>query len=189
MKKIILASTSPYRRMLFDRLGLPYDCVAPGVEELNPGLPLEDLAVYLAEKKAGAVFLKHSEAICIGADQVLIANGVFYEKPLTLENNYRQLMSLSGQEACFYTGLCVIAGGQQRCSTTLTRVRFRVLTEDSVERYLAKEPSFDCAGGFKSEGLGIVLLREIETQDPTALIGLPLIKLVEELSFFGVNLP
>ena len=188
MSSIILASTSPYRRMLLDRLHLAYESVNPLVEEINPGLPLEQLGAYLAEKKAQAVFERHPEAICIGADQVLVADHTFYEKPNSLEKNKVQLRQLSGKEAKFYTGLCVISKNHTIISTTITSVYFRHLSDTMIENYLNKEPSPDCAGGFKSEGLGIALLSRIETHDPTALIGLPLIALIDALGACGVDL-
>lgn len=185
MKTLILASSSPYRKMLLDRLGRPYQVVAPNVDESNPGLPLPQLAAYLAELKAKTVSAQYPDAICIGSDQVPVCEGKPLEKPGTITQNIALLQYLSEKTVTFYAGLCVFYPPQNIClvSITPTVVRFLPISKEKAEDYVAREPSLDCAGGFKSEGLGITLINSIESSDPTALIGLPLIQLCKDLSF------
>lgn len=183
MKNIILASSSLYRKQLLDRLQIPYKIVIPNVNEQNPGLPLPDLAVFLATLKAKTVSLRHSEAICIGADQVPVCDGQALSKPGTIEQNIIQLQQLSEKTVTFYAGMCVLYPPLSLClcSTTTTVVHFLPISRSTAEDYVSREPSLDCAGGFRSEGLGITLIKSIDSTDPTALIGLPLIQLWKDL--------
>jgi septum formation protein len=183
MKNIILASSSIYRKMLLERLQIPYKVVSPDVDESNPGVPLSELAPLLAQLKAATVSKMYPNAICIGADQVPVCEGKPLSKPGTIEQNIVQLQQLSGKTVTFYAGLCVFYPPKSIClmSTTPTIVRFYPISRQQAEEYVAREPSLDCAGGFKSEGLGITLIESIESTDPTALIGLPLIQLVRDL--------
>ena len=189
MKNIILASSSVYRKMLLDRLQIPYQVVSPDVDERNPGLPLPELAAFLAQLKAETVAQQYPDAICIGADQVPVCEGKALSKPGTIEQNIVQLQEISGKTVTFYAGMCVLYAPKSIClvSTTTTIVRFRSISRAEAEDYVAREPSVDCAGGFKSEGLGITLLDSIESTDPTALIGLPLIQLVQDLKMINAR--
>jgi septum formation protein len=189
---IVLASTSAHRRALLERLQLPFRCIAPGVPEDDiPGeLPLER-AARLAQAKARAVSALHPDAVVIGSDQVasLAVDGFTHvlHKPGTRENCRRQLAGLSGHCARFDTALAVIQGGRMLTHADVTRVQFRALDSETIESYLDREPSFDCAGGFKCEGLGVTLFDWVESRDPTALIGLPLIGLCAALRELGVR--
>ncbi len=188
---IILASGSPYRKQLLDRLRLPYTVVPPDVDESNPGLSAPDLATYLAEKKAQTVSLLHRDAICIGGDQVPYCQGQIINKPGTLENNIVQLQQFSGQRVTFYGGLCVLYPKKhiRRISLYQTSVLYRSLTLEQIERYVAKEPALDCAGALKLEGLGISLIAAMDGgTDITALMGMSLIQLVDDLRLCGVDI-
>ena len=188
---LILASTSPYRRSLLARFGVPFEALAPGVgEEHVAGESAADRALRLSREKARAVALRHPGAVVIGSDQVAaLAEGVL-DKPEDAARCRRQLRALSGKSARFYTG-CAVLGGPNRELTHLdtTTVVFRTLGELEIERYMMRERPYDCAGGFKAEGLGIALFERIESQDPSALIGLPLIWLAGALRAAGFELP
>lgn len=190
-KPLLLASTSPHRKQLLERLQRPFDCVAPGVDESDqPGEAPPARAARLALAKAQAVAALHPEAIVIGSDQVasLEIEGRIQvlHKPGTRENCRRQLAELSGHCARFDTALAVVHASRQILHGDLTRVQFRPLDAATIESYLDREPSFDCAGGFKCEGLGVTLFEWIESRDPTALIGLPLIAVCAALRQLGV---
>jgi septum formation protein len=193
---LILASTSAYRRQLLERLRLPFTCSDPGVDETRRATerPL-DLAVRLARAKAFAVALAHPEAWVIGSDQVAVQDGVTPQailgKPGTAARSKEQLAACSGGSVSFLTAVAVVrhAGGAVHEFVDTTRVRFRSLDEDTISRYIAAESPFDCAGSFKSEGLGISLCESIDSTDPTALIGLPLIRLSTVLRSVGFELP
>ncbi len=190
MPTIILASSSPYRRMLMDRLMLPYMVVSPDVDETNPGLPPEKLAPYLAELKARKVSEQFPEAICIGGDQVPVCRGEVLQKPGTLERNISQLQQLSGERVAFHAGVCILYPPKNVCSASVhtSWVQFRTLTLAEILHYVEKEPSIDCAGACKIESLGISLVEAVEaTPDPTALIGLPLMTVMAELKRCGVD--
>ena len=189
---LVLASTSPHRRLLLERLRLPFQSLAPGVDEAElAGEAPADRAARLALAKAQAVAAVRPDAIVIGSDQVAsLETGGRIEvlhKPGTRENCRRQLAALSGHTARFDTALAVAHAGRVIAHGDLTRVRFRALDAASIESYLDLEPSFDCAGGFKCEGLGVTLFEWIENRDPTALIGLPLIALCAALRQLGVR--
>jgi septum formation protein len=197
---IILASTSIYRRELLARLRLHFSCVAPGVDETRRAgeRPLA-LAARLARAKASAVALQHPDAWVVGSDQVAVragsADGALGEltlgKPGTEARCIEQLKECSGRTLSFLTAVAVVRHASHSAHEFVdtTRVIFRTLDDASIARYVAVETPFDCAGGFKSEGLGISLCESIESVDPTALIGLPLIQLGNVLRSVGFDLP
>lgn len=188
-RRLVLASTSRYRRELLGRLGLPFECVAPDTDEI----PLADespdrTAVRLSVAKATAVAAAWPDALIIGSDQVASSDGRRLDKPGTHERATAQLMWLSGRIADFDTAVSVIDSASGRIASRLvsSRVTFRVLEAQTIEAYLRREQPYDCAGSAKSEGLGIALISSIESDDPTALIGLPLIAVTDLLEEFGV---
>lgn len=192
MPRIVLASTSRYRAELLRRIIPEFDQIAPDVEE--PELPGESpatRATRLAAAKAQAVAVQVHDTLVIGSDQVAALGNTVLHKPGSIENAREQLRASSGKTVDFFTGLCVIdtRGGQPQTALDHTRVVFRELTDSDIQRYLALEKPLDCAGSFKSEGAGIVLFERIESHDPTALIGLPLIALARLLREAGVALP
>jgi len=190
--KIVLASTSRYRRALLERLQIPFSSVSPGVEEAAlPGEPPEAMATRLATAKALSVARDHPDALVIGCDQVAVCDGKVLGKPGNHQNAARQLRDLSGRDAIFYTALCVHDARSGRTATRGVpyRVKFRILDDDAIRRYLEREQPYDCAGSAKSEGLGIALIERMEGEDPNALIGLPLIALVDLLGEHGVRIP
>jgi septum formation protein len=187
---LVLASTSPYRRELLERLRLDFDTVAPGVDEAPyAGESPAATAVRLAQAKASAVRSAFPQALIIGSDQVAELDGERLDKPGTHERAAAQLRRLSGRTATFHTAVALLNAGTGAMHSRLmvTRVVFRELTPTVIDSYLRKEQPYDCAGSAKSEGLGIALLRAIEGDDPTALIGLPLIALTELLAAEGVR--
>ena len=187
---LILASTSRYRRELLQRLRLPFECASPQVDEAPlPGEPPSQLAVRLARAKAAAVAARHPEAWVIGSDQVADLDGRLLGKPGGRQAAIAQLAAMSGRELHFHTAVCLRRGGHEQVATDLTRVRLRLLSTTEIERYVDAEQPFDCAGSFKCEGLGIVLFEAIESRDPTALVGLPLIALAGLLRQAGYPLP
>jgi len=192
--KIILASSSSYRKSLLKRLISNFESRQPDIDE-NP-IPEETpdaLAKRLACEKARAVaqHFQNEPALVIGSDQVAWANGKQLHKPGDRAKNIAQLLSLSEQTAHFYTGLCVINTQTNKTQTSveLYTTEFRSLTTKQVQHYVDKEPALDCAGGFKMEGLGISLFKRVYGDDPNTLIGLPLIRLVEFLENEGIALP
>jgi len=189
---LILASTSPYRRELLTRLGVPFEAHPPGVpEELIAGESATDRALRLAHAKAQAVAQRFPNAIVIGCDQVAAAGERVLGKPGDAAACRAQLAALSGRTALFHTA-CTLAGsgaGVHASHVDTTTVVFRTLDAEEIERYVAREQPFDCAGGFKAEALGITLFESIESCDPTALIGLPLIWLAAALRGAGYRLP
>jgi 7-methyl-GTP pyrophosphatase len=189
---LILASTSRYRRELLARLRLSFETIPPQVpEEPVAGESPADLALRLALAKAQAIARLHPHAIVIGSDQVAAAGEQVLGKPGDAARCRAQLASLSGHSACFYTA-CALLGssaGIRLAHLDTTTVMFRCLSNAEIERYVACEQPYDCAGGFKAEGLGISLFEFIESQDPTALIGLPLIWLAGALRGAGYPLP
>jgi septum formation protein len=188
---LILASTSAYRRELLARLGTPFEAIAPQVPE--PQLPGEDpagRAKRLAVAKAQAVSKRHPKAVVIGSDQVAACAERLLEKPGEAARCREQLAHLSGRSAQFYTACAVVvAGGRPQVYCDTTTVKSRTLESAEIERYVAREQPFECAGGFKAEALGITLIERIESHDPTALIGLPLIWLAHALRGLGCQLP
>lgn len=192
MRTLILASTSRYRRSLLERIAPPFETVSPGVDETErPGEGPRVRALRLSVAKAQAVARKHPKAIVIGSDQVAAFGEHVLDKPGDEATCHRQLSALSGRTAHFYTG-CVVIGVEaginfEHLDTTV--VTFRELSDTEIRRYIAREQPFDCAGGFKVEALGITLFERIDSSDPTALIGLPLIWLSSALRKAGYLLP
>ena len=193
---LILASTSAYRRELLTRLRLPFSCSAPGVDETRrDGEKPLALAVRLARAKASAIALQHPDAWVIGSDQVAMRTGSAGEpilgKPGTAAVCMEQLRSCSGNSVEFVTAVAVVRHNSHAAHEFIdtTRVVFRTLDEATIARYVALESPLDCAGGFKSEGLGIALCESIDSADPSALIGLPLIRLSKVLRDVGFELP
>ena len=189
---LILASTSPHRRALLTRLGLPFDAVAPEVDETRSYRePVTELVKRLSRAKAEAVAARHPGALVIGSDQAAEREGEILGKPGDHATAVAQLTASSGKYLKFHTGLCLLdtRAGRRHEHIDVTRVLFRSLTAAEIERYLQAERPYDCAGGFKSEGLGISLFEGIESDDPSALVGLPLIALCRLLRECGVALP
>jgi len=190
--RIVLASSSRYRQQLVSQLGIHAECHAPNIDEtpLNTEKPTET-ALRLAQQKAAHVANQHKDALVIGSDQVADLDGIALGKPGDRNRTIEQLQACSGKTLRFHTGLCLInsqSGRQQDCIETFT-VCFRPLTTEQITRYVDKEPAFDCAGGFKMEGLGITLFERLSGDDPNTLIGLPLIRLVDFLTKEDYPLP
>lgn len=191
-RPLVLGSTSRYRRELLQRLGLPFDVLAPGVDESPlPGETPEALARRLALAKARAVARQRPNAVVIGSDQVADLHGESLGKPGTHERATAQLQRMRGQTVIFQTALAVVCleSGFEAADLAPVRVRFRELDDGEIERYLHAEQPYDCAGSAKSEGLGIALLDRIDSDDPTALVGLPLIRTCQLLRAAGVRVP
>ena len=189
---LILASTSAYRRELLARLGLPFEALAPGVSEAHrAGEVPADRALRLALEKAGTVARLHPQAVVIGGDQVAACADQLLGKPGDAARCREQLTALSGRTALFYTACAVLGrgGSVHLAHIDTTTVVFRELSAAEIERYVQRERPFDCAGGFRAEALGISLFECIESRDPTALIGLPLIWLAAALREAGFPVP
>lgn len=187
--KLILASTSPYRRELLGRLGLPFEVANPQTDESNlSGETPENMALRLSEAKARAVAGAYPDALIIGSDQVATVDGKIYGKPGTHERAVTQLRALSGKTVNFFTGLCLFNSrtGEADVRGVSTLVTFRDLSETEIENYLHREPAYNCAGSAKSEGLGIALISSMKGEDPNALVGLPLIALCDMLRRQGL---
>jgi MAF protein len=187
---LVLASTSPFRRALLERLGLPFTTCAPEVNEsARTGESPWDLVMRLAEAKAEAGAAIHPQALIIGSDQVACIDGEILGKPGTRERAIAQLQKASGRKVTFYTGLCLLEGWTELSQVECVpfHVHFRNLSPQQIEGYVDLEQPFNCAGSFKSEGLGIALFRRLEGDDPNALIGLPLIRLVAMLEAVGID--
>jgi septum formation protein len=189
-KKLILASTSVYRRELLERLRIPFDVVSPKVDETPfPGEGTRDLALRLAKAKAMAVAKEHPDAWVIGSDQVADHCGAAIGKPGNFEYAMAQLQLMRGATVTFQTALCLMRSDVETTINIPTKVTFRKLSDEELEAYLHAEEPYDCAGSAKSEGLGISLLESIQSDDPTALIGLPLIALSGLLREAGFKIP
>lgn len=189
---LILASTSRYRKALLEKLGLPFQCAAPDVDETpQPQESAQALVARLAHAKAGAIAAQHDHGLIIGSDQVCVCDGHILGKPGTVENAVAQLMAAQGKSVTFYTGLCVVDAASGRAEQWVEpfTVHFRTLDEAAIRRYVEAELPLDCAGSFKCEGMGVVLFKALEGRDPNALIGLPLIALIELLERHGLALP
>jgi septum formation protein len=190
-RPVVLGSTSRYRRELLSRLGLAFDVAAPEVDETPlPGETPQALARRLALAKARAVARRMPQAVVIGSDQVADLQGQPLGKPGTHENAVDQLTRMSGQEVVFQTAVAVVCldSGFEQLDLAPVRVRFRTLGAAEIEAYLRAEQPYDCAGSAKSEGLGIALLDAIDNDDPTALVGLPLIRTCRMLRAAGVRI-
>ncbi len=188
---LVLASTSPFRKEVLNRLKLPFETFAPNVDES----PLIDetpsqLVLRLAETKAHAAQSTYANALVIGSDQVAVIGDTILGKPGTHEQAVKQLTSASGQQVDFLTGLCLLNTNTHKTHTDVVRfsVTFRQLTNEQIENYLQKDKPYNCSGSFKSEGLGIALLERMVGSDPTAVIGLPLIRLVRMLEAEGMHI-
>lgn len=189
MRPLVLSSTSPYRRTLLERLGIPFTTIAPIADESAlPGETPSQTALRLAEAKARSVAAAHRGSLIIGSDQVADCDGQPVGKPADNERARTMLVRLSGRTVIFHTGIALLDTVSGRCATALVDVRstFRLLSADEIGAYLEREQPYDCAGAVKSEGLGIALFEAIESDDPTALIGLPLITLTSMLRDAGV---
>ena len=190
-RSLILGSTSIYRRELLSRLHIPFEVAAPDVDETPlPGEAPSVLAKRLALAKANAVAAKFPNAVVIGSDQVADLNGQSLGKPGTHDKAVTQLRLMRGQTVVFQTAVAVVclATGFEQYSLAAVRVKFRDLTDYEIENYLQLEKPYDCAGSAKSEGLGIALLDAIDSDDPTALIGLPLIRTCQMIRAAGIEL-
>ena len=188
---VTLASTSPFRKELLERLGIPFETVAPDVDETPlANETAEALVRRLSEDKARAMAASH-RGLIIGSDQVATTGNNILGKPGTHEQAFEQLRNLSGKRVTFQTGLCLVNTETDEAQVDVIPfiVKFRQLGGDQIERYLQQEQPYNCAGSFKSEGLGITLFEYMEGVDPTALIGLPLIRLTSMLSQAGIVLP
>ncbi len=188
--KLILASTSPYRKALMERLQVDFRCDSPDIgESPQPDESVEDMVVRLAKLKAEAVAARHPDALIIGSDQSAVLDGEILTKSGNFDNAARQLQRASGKRVVFQTGLCLLNArtGHSQSACVPYTVVFKTLTKGMIEHYLDKEQPYNCAGSFKSEGLGIALFERFEGEDPNALIGLPLIKLIEMLNNEGFS--
>lgn len=187
--KLILASSSPFRRELLSRLMIPFEVCAPEVDETpRSGESPAQLVERLAIAKARAIAGSYPDALVIGSDQVAVHGNEIVGKPLTHDRAVQQLRTASGRAVTLYTGLALVnsASGRVQSEVVPFRVVFRRLTDEQIENYLRKETPYHCAGSVKSEGLGVALLERFEGEDPATLIGLPLIRLVRMLETEGV---
>lgn len=190
MQTLVLGSTSIFRKMILDKLNLPFDCAKPNIDEtaLADETP-QALVERLAIEKAQAVASEFPNALIIGSDQVAVCEGEILGKPHNFENGVKQLTKFSNKSVTFYTGLCVYNSATKQSYSLVEPfiVHFNPLTLSEIENYLQAEQPYNCAGSFKSEGLGICLFKKLEGDDPNTLIGLPLIKLVSLLKQQGLD--
>ncbi|MDP9783842.1 Maf family protein [Pseudomonas fluorescens] len=192
MLPLLLASSSVYRRELLARLGLPFVCSSPDIDESHrPGESAPELVKRLAREKALALAGSHPAHLIIGSDQVAVLGERILGKPHTFENAREQLLAASGAKVTFLTGLALLNSQTGTCQVDCVpfTVNMRLLDTARVERYLRAEQPYDCAGSFKAEGLGVSLFQSTEGPDATSLIGLPLIRLVDMLLVEGVQIP
>lgn len=191
MRKIILASSSPFRKSLLARLQLTFECTSPNIDESSqPNESPKQLVARLAKSKALAIASTESNAIIIGSDQVATCEDRILGKPGTIEKATEQLKYVSGKTVTYQTGLCVLNSKTQTSQVEVIsfHVDFRCLTDKMIASYLSKEPAIGCAGSFKSEALGVALTNRMHGDDATALVGLPLISLVKMLETEGVDI-
>lgn len=190
MQPILLASSSPYRRALFAKLGLAFDWQSPDIDE-SPQINenAENLVIRLSQAKAESLVIVHPNKLIIGSDQVAVLGEQILGKPYTHERAFIQLRTASGQAVHFKTGICLLNAytGKVQIAVESFCVHFRELSDAQIHHYLLLEKPYDCAGSFKSEGLGISLFSKLSGDDPNTLIGLPLIRLVQMLSNEGVD--
>lgn len=190
MKTLVLGSTSPFRKTILEKLQLPFLCAKPEVDESElPNESPQMLVERLAIEKARAVSIQHPNALIIGSDQVAMCEGEIIGKPHNFDNAVIQLTKFSGKAITFYTGLCVYNCEDNKTVSLVEpfTVHFNELNQDEIKNYLYAEQPYNCAGSFKSEGLGICLFSKLEGDDPNTLIGLPLIKLVALLKQQGID--
>lgn len=188
MKTVVLATTSPYRKAILEKLGIEFTCAAPDIDETPAAGEIpEQLVARLAEQKAQAVAGQFPDALIIGSDQVAVVDGIILGKPGDHNNAVKQLRRASGKRVSFLTGLCLYNSLSKRSQLDVVpfNVVFRKLTDKQIENYLRKEQPYNCAGSFKSEGLGIALFERLEGDDPNTLMGLPLIRLIRMLENEG----
>jgi septum formation protein len=191
-REIVLASSSSYRKALIGRLGLVCMTITPDIDESAlPGESPVATATRLAQAKARKVATNKPEALIIGSDQVALLDNAVLGKPGTHESAVRQLRLMSGKTTVFHTAICLYdaASDEMQCANVPTTVQMRELSDETIERYLHQDQPYDCAGSAKIESLGIALVEKVESDDPTALIGLPLITLVSMLKRAGITLP
>ncbi|MCP4125674.1 MAG: septum formation inhibitor Maf [Gammaproteobacteria bacterium] len=190
--KLILGSTSPFRKELLNKLGLSFTADAPEIDEtMHAGERPQALVQRLALEKARAVAEKHTSALVIGSDQVACIDNDILGKPGNRERAIAQLTQAAGKRVSFYTGLCLLnsGSGESQVICEPFHVHFRPLSQVQIEHYLDAEQPYNCAGSFKSEGLGISLFEKLEGDDPNSLIGLPLIRLIAMLEHEGISIP
>lgn len=190
MKTLVLGSTSPFRKAILEKLRLPFICAKPDIDEsARKNESASNLVERLATEKAKAVADEYPNALIIGSDQVALCNGEIIGKPHNYENAVKQLLSFSGKSVVFFTGLCVLDSKKKITSSIVDTftVHFQDLSLKDISNYLQAEQPYNCAGSFKSEGLGICLFSRLEGDDPNTLIGLPLIKLVSLLKKQGLD--
>lgn len=188
--KLVLASSSPYRRALLERLQLSFSVDPAAIDESQaPDEAPLDLARRLAFAKATTVGARHPSSLVIGSDQIAIRDTEVLHKPGNREANVEQLLQASGRQVEFHTGLCLLntGTGRHQLDAVSFSVTFRKLSEARVRAYVEREQAYDCAGGFKAEGLGVALFEQMHGTDPSALMGLPLIRLVEMLGREGLD--
>ncbi|CAI8155294.1 MAG: Maf-like protein YceF [Cellvibrionales bacterium UBA7375] len=192
---LILASTSAYKKMLMERLKIPFTCVAPNTkEQAMPNETAQSLAIRLAKEKALAVLAHYPDSIIIGSDQVGEIKGKILGKPGTFDKAVAQITNQSGQKVYFHSAICVVMQNKMgdishQSKINTTEVHFKTLNQQQIKQYLKVEQPYDCAGSFISEGLGISLFSSINSDDPTSLIGLPLIDLCSILESYDVEIP
>ena len=190
LPRLILASTSTYRRELLGRLKVPFECISPGVDEHErPDESPVARAERLSIEKARAVARQVSDALVVGSDQVAVLDGLIADKPLSHENALRQLRRASGRSMQLHSGVAVVDSrtGAMSARVETCTVHFRSLSEATIEAYLRAERPYDCAGSARIEALGIALMSRVESTDPSAIIGLPLIALVDMLAQHGLQ--
>ncbi len=191
MPTLVLASTSPFRKALLEKLHLDFVTDSPDIDESRrKGETPEQLVARLASEKARAVAERHPDSLIIGSDQVAVNGEEILGKPGNHENAMQQLRNASGKRITFYTGLCLYNSktGNEQTIVEPFHVHFRHLTDEQIDNYLKTEHPYNCAGSFKSEALGIALFEKLEGDDPNSLIGLPLIRLIQMLEKEGVNI-
>ncbi|HIG66153.1 MAG TPA: septum formation inhibitor Maf [Methyloprofundus sp.] len=187
---LVLASSSPYRKSLLEKLHLNFICASPDINETaKPSENPRQLALRLAQEKAKALAFNYPEHLIIAADQVAMLNNRQLEKPGNRDNAIKQLQNSSGSKVNFYTSIFILNSATNETQSDLDTctVHFKHLTDQQIQNYIDLEQPYDCAGSFKSEGLGIALFERIDSEDPNALIGLPLIKLIRLLSAFNID--
>ena len=190
MRSLVLGSTSPFRKTLLEKFNIPFSCAKPNIDET--AFPQEQpiqLVERLAIEKAKAVAVQHPNALIIGSDQVAVCNNEILGKPHNFDNAVNQLTKFSDQCITFYTGLCVYDSHNDKVTSIVEpfHVHFKKLSQQEICNYLKTEQPYNCAGSFKSEGLGICLFKKLEGDDPNSLIGLPLIKLVTLLKQHDID--
>jgi len=192
ISKLILASSSPFRQQLLQRLNVTFECVSPDIDESAVhGEAPETQVMRLARNKAHAVAARHPDTLIVGSDQLASCAGQVFGKPGGHQRAILQLRQMAGESLYFHTGLCLLNSrtGREQLDCVVYRVSFRCYTDAEIERYLSAEQPYNCSGSFRSEGLGISLVESMQGPDPSALIGLPLIRLADMLRQEGLEIP